>query len=182
MIYRDPIFNQVPTPLSVVVEVGTWCGGWPHRLLANVYADYTVYCIDSWEGSKGPTCHKEFQRVLAEPLAAGKVIEIWKRSDVAAQEFSLPIDTIYIDGDHFDLLTDLRAWIPHVRAGGLVIGHDFSGHKQSPHIQQALSTYFGGRVCYRSGPVVGRSVSAAGRIHSFWFFKRSPYGEQETAE
>ena len=52
-----------------------------------------------------------------------------------AQHWALPIDLLYIDGDHTTegFQTDLNAWYPHVKAGGHILIHDITndGHIQA---------------------------------------------------
>jgi predicted O-methyltransferase YrrM len=54
------------------------------------------------------------------------------------------LDFVFIDADHSyeACLADIKAWIPKVRAGGLICGHDF-GHPRLPGVEQAVREYFG---------------------------------------
>jgi predicted O-methyltransferase YrrM len=38
----------------------------------------------------------------------------------------LVLDYVHIDGDHLDVSTDCRLWMPHLRPGGIVVFHDAS--------------------------------------------------------
>ena len=48
-------------------------------------------------------------------------------SEEAASYVNVPLDFVYIDGDHrYEMvLKDIRLWYPKVKIGGLVAGHDF---------------------------------------------------------
>lgn len=43
------------------------------------------------------------------------------------RRFTLPIDYLFIDGDHFapGVLADCEAWLPHMKSNGYVLFHDY---------------------------------------------------------
>ena len=43
------------------------------------------------------------------------------------RDFTLGVDYLFIDGDHFEpgVRADCRAWLPHMRSGGFVLFHDY---------------------------------------------------------
>ena len=55
-------------------------------------------------------------------------------SQVAWQEFDQEIDLLFVDGDHsfYAVLGDILAWCPLVRAGGVVIFHDYGNGARCP--------------------------------------------------
>lgn len=178
MSYRETYLKHLPTPLEVAVEIGTNKGGWPMRLLDNVPGQYTVYCVDTW-GGKWARAEAIFDQDLRKEIEQGRVVKLKMPSVEAAKQFDKPIDLLYIDGDHMDVLTDLVCWIPHVRTRGLVVGHDFTGHAQSYYVQRDVIRYFGGTVAWSAGPYTGYSAGSAGRVHSFMFRKVGPHGQQD---
>jgi predicted O-methyltransferase YrrM len=60
---------------------------------------------------------------------SGRAIPYRMESDEAATKFWVPIDLLFIDADHYasSVLNDLKNWVPKVRPGGLVVGHDWDG-------------------------------------------------------
>mmetsp|Transcript_19509 Transcript_19509/g.45764 ORF Transcript_19509/g.45764 Transcript_19509/m.45764 type:complete len:111 (+) Transcript_19509:137-469(+) len=58
----------------------------------------------------------------------GSRARLWRlTSQAAASQFVTGLlDIVFIDGDHSRsaVLADIQAWLPHVRAGGLLAGHD----------------------------------------------------------
>lgn len=66
----------------------------------------------------------------------------------AAGAFTLgEVDFVYIDADHSyeAVARDLQAWVPRIRRGGLIAGHDYST-THYPGVVQAVEERFGGAV------------------------------------
>ncbi len=58
------------------------------------------------------------------------------------------LDFVYIDANHRyeAVMSDLKAWFPKVRSGGLVSGHDFldgSAHESEFGVRSAVEEFFG---------------------------------------
>lgn len=51
-------------------------------------------------------------------------------------------DFVYIDGDHRAVAEDLRRWVPAVRTGGVIAGHDFD-HPSHPTVAPAVLEFAG---------------------------------------
>jgi len=61
----------------------------------------------------------------------------------AAQAFQdRQIDFVYLDADHSEegVFADLCAWVPKVRIGGVIAGHDY-GHRDFAGVQRAIDSY-----------------------------------------
>ena len=87
------------------------------------------------------------------------------------------VDYIYIDGDHsLGFYDDLRVWIPKIRIGGILSGHDFKCGPRS-----GISNYFGKQLDYEIEKVVryycdrfGFKLNiVGGRILNWWFIKNT---------
>jgi predicted O-methyltransferase YrrM len=115
---------------SVIAEIGSYLGASACFLASGGWGRVSrVYCIDTWENdamSEGP--RKTFDEFLENvsmfknvivPLK-GKSIEVVKR-------LGGPVDLLFIDGDHSyeAVVTDLKTYLPKVKAGGLLILHDW---------------------------------------------------------
>lgn len=136
--------------MEVIVEVGSWRGG-TTKLLASQGGK--VYAIDNCEGVWFAPMDREalaeygldrnlpmgsnqhfrlddlFRAYLAEELDAGKVIVNRKLSMEAAKDYPDGFaDMVLIDADHEyeSVREDIRAWMPKVRKGGFLCGHDYS--------------------------------------------------------
>ena len=136
---------------ELVVEIGSWHGrstkalaeGCPGRVVA----------VDHFEGSPndpsfalaeasavgaGLEAREAFHRNLREELASGKVDLRQTDSVRAAAHWNgdgSP-DLVFIDGSHDteSVRQDIRAWLPLVRKGGLLSGHDAT----DPRVRAAL--------------------------------------------
>jgi predicted O-methyltransferase YrrM len=115
---------------SVIAEIGSYLGSSTCFLASGGRRRISkLYCIDTWENdamSEGPRKTFDaflqntsmFKNVIA-PLK-GKSIEVVKLLDGT-------IDLLFIDGDHSyeAVVTDLKTYLPKVKAGGLLILHDW---------------------------------------------------------
>lgn len=55
------------------------------------------------------------------------------------------IDCVFIDGLHTyeAVMEDIKAWVPKIRPGGMISGHDYKGHPRHAGVQKAVDEYFG---------------------------------------
>lgn len=139
----------------IAVEIGTWLGG-----TAQVIAEYAerLYCVDHWRGDP---------RLDLEPFA-GASMTPWQRfrtfvesvedrflrsvfpcvgdSKLWCTIWDQPIDFLYVDGDHSyeGCKADLIGWSPHVRPGGIILGHDYETHDGClfPGVAKAVDEVF----------------------------------------
>ena len=160
--WADEVFHSVPGLLNldelawlieqaqgrrVIVEVGTWYG---RSAKALSLGGGTVYTVDDWAGrsteretspADNPPgmVREEFHRRLQPDIDAGRIVPVWAESSAAATKLAHlrgKVDLLFIDGLHtYEQVTaDLAAWLPLVRAGGLVCGHDWD----RPGVQRAV--------------------------------------------
>ena len=119
-------------------EIGVWRGHTSAALLGRFPALW-LYCVDPWEEGGG---HKTMPKELGE-LIAGRE-EFYRITDFAGDrrivcsvESDLAVgmvrddslDFVFIDGEHtYDCVKqDIGLWLPKVRVGGLLCGHDYDG-------------------------------------------------------
>lgn len=131
------LVRQVPDT-ATIVEVGTWKGRSLCCLLveaANSGKEIDIVGVDTFKGSENePPMRAEAQLcdVYADCLSnAGSVGYpfrlIRSESVAAAEQFAdKSLDAVFIDGNHSEVSvwSDLCAWIPKVKAGGVIAGHD----------------------------------------------------------
>jgi len=123
----------VPDP-QIGAEVGVWRAETSCFLL-RTYPRLRLLAVDSYPeggmmGNESPEAFREAKQVAQERLAGfGLRGALWLQDSLEAAR-SLPdglLDFVYLDASHWyqDVRNDLDAWIPKVRVGGAVMGHDF---------------------------------------------------------
>ena len=109
---------------ATVLEVGVHTG---RTALVMILAGATVHCVDNWghEGAYGV-----FRGNCRDFLHSGRMIAHRGQSiDLAKEPLTgFPFDLIYIDADHSEqqAFADITAWLPHLKVGGIMSGHDIN--------------------------------------------------------
>lgn len=143
-----------------IIEVGAWLGR-STKVLAKATPG-TVWAVDHWKGTPAdPDQHalyaetlatrnpaEEFRRNLRKEIAAMKVIPVQLPSVEAAEvirdRWGSAFDFVFIDADHSyeGCRADIAAYLPLLRPGGLIAGHDYSD--RWPGVKQAVDEEFNG--------------------------------------
>lgn len=115
------------------VEIGVEAGIFSEEI-CQANPQLTLYCIDPWRAYAGYIEHAtqaELDRLYEESVKRLKHYNckiVRKFSEEAHKDFpDESLDFVYIDGNHefLHVAQDLVNWIPKVRKGGIVAGHDF---------------------------------------------------------
>jgi hypothetical protein len=115
---------------AVCVEIGSYLGASTIVIASNLGCTSKLYCVDTWMNdamSEGPRdTYREFLQNTA--VLSERITAVRSTSAAAASEFSAEIDFLFLDGDHsYDgCKADVEAWLPKVKAGGIVAFHDIS--------------------------------------------------------
>lgn len=145
------------------VEVGCWLGRSTTCLAEHAKeAGYkpTIYAVDTWQGSDedahrkyihdvgGPDkLYDEFIRNIDEAKVRDFIIPMRYHSVDAAKLFdNESIDFVFIDGDHHydSVKEDIAAWLPKVKRGGTIAGHDYdTTNPPSAGLVRAVKEAFG---------------------------------------
>jgi predicted O-methyltransferase YrrM len=135
----DRVLSAVVRRGMRVAEVGSWLGnGSTLTLLNHVQpAGGTLYCIDTWQGSPNVARHQmlaadfdpfsTFLNNVANHGGRRCVCPLVMSSlDAATIVADAAFDMVFLDASHAlaDVSADLAAWMPKVRAGGVLCGHD----------------------------------------------------------
>lgn len=124
------IAARMLSPDSVIVNIGAGAGT-SGLALREAARDAKIYTVDiaeegnpfgGLENERNAFGNPEFNpRQLALPL------QIHGDSKEVGKSWKEPVDLLFIDGDHSipGVVGDVRAWIPHVKIGGIVIFHDY---------------------------------------------------------
>jgi hypothetical protein len=132
-IYRRMAENCRPN--GILVELGAWKGRSSAFLIVeakNKSPDIQVHIVDTWLGSGEHTLgmtdglYEKFLENLS-PLK-GQYQAHRMTTDEAASLFQDgSLDGVFIDADHTyeAVKMDIQNWMPKVRSGGILAGHDY---------------------------------------------------------
>jgi len=126
-----------------MAEIGVWTGAG-----TKIFVKYfgKVFAVDPWE--KGPEIAGEYDMRRVEAifdgrfLGNGRVKKIRAPSLIAAKAIDdESLDMVYIDAIHaYDgVHDDILAWIPKVKKGGFLCGHDYE--HRFPGVKQAVDEF-----------------------------------------
>lgn len=126
------VLKRVTDAEPVGVEVGVWRGQMSEELLRRAPSLF-LYMVDPWVGEHQPRSGRSQDDLIAETKrrtasAEGRTEIVRLPSVEAAVTFEdASLDFVFIDGDHTyeAVVADIEAWLPKVRPGGLLCGHDY---------------------------------------------------------
>lgn len=134
------LIESLEDPIAIA-EIGVNTGALCNYILSTCGERIRHYCaVDPWRPYKGPGAgslarvsenewNKRHVRVcgLMQEHPALRVL----RMDSSAAARSFPdgyFDLVFIDADHFygEVRKDIEGWLPKVRTGGILAGHDYN--------------------------------------------------------
>ncbi len=125
-----------------VVELGCWKGRSTLAIGGGLIRTPGVqlFCVDHFTGApnqqagaspttpieNGEAIYQEFLR-NTEPIELIRVVLRMTSQNAAAKFENESLDWVFIDASHdyHSVLTDLQTWLPRLRPGGLISGHDY---------------------------------------------------------
>ncbi len=125
-------------------EVGVWKGEYS-RAFCEAMPKVAWTCVDPWKPYAAYRDNKNQQDLIDQAYA--KAIQTLRpyrvqflrmtSAEAAPLVPDVSLDVVYLDGNHEDayIREDLDLWIPKVRPGGLIAGHDYRIHPDKPFIQ-----------------------------------------------
>jgi hypothetical protein len=136
--------------LSVGVEVGSKAGENIKNVLS-LCPSFVFWGIDCWDKNykyqnwttqlqlKNEKC---FNKVVKLYPDRAKKLKGWS-ADVVSNFANFSVDLIFIDASHDyqSVLNDIILWLPKVRKGGFICGHDY-GHLKFPGVKKAVDEVF----------------------------------------
>ena len=137
------LVNDVPDG-GIFVEGGAWLGKSSSYLCDLAGDRINVYIVDTWRGSPDElkTTHKlatqtDIFEIFKDNMGDRKYTAIRKDSLKSSNEFEdNSCDVVFIDMTHkYEyVLSDINSWLPKVKPGGWLAGHD-AHHRD---VQRAL--------------------------------------------
>lgn len=132
------VVTKVLKPDIAIAEVGTW-KGYSASIMAGMIKPHNgkLYCIDHWEGDGCSGGDKEarerdifniFRQNMVELNLWDVIHTLFMDSLSAAKVFKDNVlDLVFIDADHSyeAVRDDIKNWLPKVKDGGILCGHDY---------------------------------------------------------
>ena len=114
---------------SNIVEIGSYLGASTCFLAAGCsHKGGRVYAVDTWENqAMSEGLRDTYQEFLQNTTDYKNNINPIRSFSVdAAQNFSQPVDLLFVDGDHSyeGVMADLKAWIPKLKPKAWLLLHD----------------------------------------------------------
>lgn len=132
----DEILCRLPPGPVVGAEIGVFAGATSARLLKR--EDLTLYMIDTWApfmadniliASASEQADNLKTAIEATDFADKRRHVLRLLSMDAAQQIEDgSLDFVFIDGDHSysAVSADIRTWLPKIKSGGSLCGHDYA--------------------------------------------------------
>lgn len=130
----DFLESQVPDN-GVFVECGAWLGKSSSYLCDIAQGRIEIFIVDSWKGSDNElqSTHKlatevDIYSIFCENMGNRKFKALRKLSVEAVKDFkNESCDVIFIDMNHSyeSVKEDIKLWLPKVKKGGYLAGHDY---------------------------------------------------------
>jgi len=149
-----------------------------------------LFLVDPWKAYRGYREHVSqekldgFYEETKERLRDYDVELVRKFSVDAAKDFeNESLDFAYLDGNHeySHVVNDLTAWVPKVKIGGIVSGHDFISRKNPEYLMGVIPAVRGYQEAYRIPTlyIIGRKERIEGEkrdnTRSWMFVKERNY-------
>lgn len=140
------------------VEIGVWRGQsvcYAAVEIINKNKNITIDAIDTWEGSPQEDLH------LVDPFEENTLYDIFLKNIEPVKHIITPVrmdsvqassryedrslDFVFIDGSHLyeAVKADIQAWLPKVKLGGFIGGHDYNNSNEPLNgVQKAVDEVF----------------------------------------
>jgi predicted O-methyltransferase YrrM len=133
------------------IEVGSWVGE-TALALSRGCPRAQIHCVDNWMGSPSDVTsamavrygRKEVIQTFLKNTHGTSIRALVGDSKLAAAEWKEPADLVFIDAEHTyeALKSDIEAWWPHLKDGGVMAFHDYHD-AQFPGVTRAIDERFG---------------------------------------
>jgi len=132
----------------VVAEVGVMRGEHAQLMIDNLCIS-RLHLVDAWAVCKDfyePQRQSKHLRMVEKRFENNERVYIHVIDSVkGAEQFQDgSLDFVYIDADHSyqSVKTDIAAWLPKVKKGGIISGHDYD-YALRPSVKEAVDEIFG---------------------------------------
>lgn len=140
---------------GIAVEVGAASGCFTRQILASWPTLKTLHCVDLWAHQKEgyhDDCNlpddvqqERYERFQLDFGEDPRVVIVRQWSHIAATLFAPEsLSFVYLDANHSTAgaASDLRAWWPAVKRGGIMAGHDYcAGNGEGYGVKAAVDAF-----------------------------------------
>jgi Methyltransferase domain len=132
-VYKTLVNNSRPD--GSIVEVGAWKGRSSAFLVVeakNKSKDLQVHIIDTWLGSQEHTQEMKiglYEKFVSNMAPLGGLYSAHRMTSLEGSGLFKDgsLDGVFLDADHTyeAVKADILAWLPKLRSGGILAGHDY---------------------------------------------------------
>lgn len=120
------LVNDVVKDNFTIAEIGSFCGVSSEVFALNCKE---LFCIDTWEDwNNDGIIFQAMERFDNMKSNYDHISKLHMRGDKAVKHFEDEFfDLVYIDASHWydDVVKDIECWLPKVKKGGYLSGHDY---------------------------------------------------------
>jgi len=136
--------------LKIGVEIGVKRGQNIAKILKEC-PDFIFHAVDCWDPKLQYINWGKGAQVVNEKFF-NKILHAYPKNIFKHKGYSVPVSTefadesvdlIFVDGDHSyeGCKTDIETWLPKLKTGGFMAGHDY-GHVRFPGVKQSVDEIF----------------------------------------
>lgn len=133
--------NEIIKPNYVIAEIGSYAGVSSEVLALHCEK---LYCIDTWEDWNNDGIIFQAMDLFDNMKSLHSHVEkLHMRGEDASKLFEdNKFDLVYIDASHWyeDVINDIKTWLPKVKSGGYLAGHDYI---EGIDVLYAVNDFFG---------------------------------------
>ena len=137
-----------------IVEIGVFQGTTSEELKI-LFPDAFLYLIDPWEMyeaylskeagpiSKNSADYESAYQLVKKAFDQDPKVKIIRKTSLdALEDVPEEIDLVFIDGNHdyAHVKQDIEHWLPKIRSGGMISGHDY--RNEFPGVRKAVDAFF----------------------------------------
>lgn len=149
--FYSEIVSKLPNN-SHIVEVGSWKGKSSAFIAVEIFNSKKVIkfdCVDTWTGSEEHQNEQDINKIFEIFCENMKLVEghfnaIRLPSIEAAKLYeNESLDFVFIDAahDYDNVCADINAWLPKVKLGGILGGHDYFHPPVEAAVQDMLKEF-----------------------------------------
>jgi len=111
---------------GVVVEIGSFRGRSAAAWYQGIKGRGTLYCVDPWNEQYPEGKPSDYEIFKEQMAMMGYSPTVLGMASVQAAKLydDESVDLVFIDGNHKEIGLDMDTWLPKVKSGGLLCGHD----------------------------------------------------------